>query len=413
MRISRAGKALAFMCGVAAAVTACGSQGALSGKPVVLHLTSSGSAVRAAGIAEPASSGDSSLAGGYELVGTLPSSQPDPQPIYRLQRASKTDAGNVAGALGLSQNLTAVKGGWVVRGPNGTRLAVRDDGSWTYGMDCYADQPIESESLDVMCASATGGGVAVASDSTAGPADTMTAAPPPNTSPAPNTKPAPNTSPAPNTTPSPPDSPPPTTGPDPVVTTFPTPPPGPPPAEAEQVARRIFEQLGIGTQNLYTYQGSPTTSVVANPEVDGKRTSGWSTRLDIDADDHVAGADGWLTTTTKGADYPVISAGTAFEELGRIPLGRPDICMVRKDGKPGCEEPQPLKVTDAVLGLTLAHDEDGALLVPAWLFTVEGQSEPATQIAIDPSYLAPPGTPEPGEPVNVGSPEQVPPATPK
>lgn len=362
MRISRAVKALALMSGIAAAATACGSQGALSGKPEVLHLTSSGSAVRAAGVAEPAAAGN--LSGGYELVGTLPSGPPDPRPVYRLERVSKTDAGNVADALGLGSKLTDVTGGWVVRGPIGTRLAIRDDGSWTYGMDCYADQPIENESLDVMCASATGGGVAVAPGSTAPPM-------------------------------------------------VPTPPPGPPSAEAEQVARRILQRLGIGADNLYTYQGSPTTSVVVNPVVDGTRTSGWSTRLDIDAGDQLAGADGWLATAIKGADYPVITASGAFEELGRMQIARPDICMVRKDGKPGCEEPPPLKVTDAVLGLTLARDAEGALLVPAWLFTIEGQSEPATQIAIDPSYLAPPSTPQPGEPVNVGSPEQVPPATPK
>ena len=393
-RRRRALEALTVVTGIVAAATACGTQDATSGKPSVLHLTST-AVSRAAGLAEPASGGgDSSLSGGYELAGTLPSEQPDPQPVYRPERASKADASNVADALGLTSSPTEISGGWVVRGPNGTRLAMRDDGSWTYGMDCYADQPIEKESLDVMCASATGGGVAVASDGSAGSAGGTTAAPPPTAKPAP------------------PDSPPPTS-PDPVVTTYPTPPPGPPAAEAEQVARGIFSRLGISADNLYTYQGSPTTSVIANPDVDGKRTSGWSTRLDIDANDHVAGADGWLAATVRGADYPVITAAAAFEDLGRFQIARPEICMVRKDGKPGCEEPAPLKVTRAALGLVLERDAQGAILVPAWLFTIEGQSEPAAQIAIDPSYLAPPDTPQPDESVNVGSPEQVPPATPK
>jgi hypothetical protein len=274
-------------------------------------------------------------------------------------------------------------------------------------MDCYADQPIESESLDVMCASATGGGVAVAPAGSVGPADAGSSTSDPGDAGSSTSGPA-----APPTAKPPPDSPPPTT-PEPVVTTFPTPPPGPPSAEAEQVARRVFARLGIDADNLYTYQGSPTTSVIANPDVDGKQTSGWSTRLDIDANDGIAGGDGWLTTVVKGTDYPVVTAAAAFEQLTRIPMGRPEICMVRKDGKPGCEEPPPLKVTGAVLGLMLAHDAQGAVLVPAWLFTVEGQNEPAAQIAIDPAYLAPPSPPATDEPVNVGTPEQVPPATPK
>lgn len=363
-------RAVAVTAGIVAVLAGCGDQIASSGKPPVLRLTDSGAA-RAMGVAEPASSGgDTGTAGGYTLVGTLPAGQPDPQPIYRPAPASETDAADVAAALGLTRNVTEVTGGWVVRGPHERRLAVRDDGSWTYGMDCYADQPIEKESLDVMCASAAGGGVAVPSDVTATPAPTP----------------------------------------------FPTPPPGPPTAEAEQVAGAIFGKLGIGTNDLVSYQGSPTTSVTAAATLDGKQTSGWSTRLDIDVDHEVAGGDGWLTTVVKRDDYPVITAQPAFDQLKLVPLGRPEICMVRKDGKPGCEEPPPLDVTGAVLGLALDHDGKGAVLVPAWLFTVKGQSEPTAQIAIDPAYLAPPAAPSAGptdQPVNVATPEQVPPATPK
>jgi len=365
-------RTVAATAGIVTALAGCGSQLASSGKPPVLHLTGT-AAARAMGVAEPAAGGsDASSSSGYELAGSLPSGQPDPQPVYRLRAAESGDAAVVAAALGIDGNLTEIDGGWVIRAAGGNRLAVRVDGSWTFGMDCFADQPIEKESLDVMCASAAGGGVAV-------PSDVATPAPTP----------------------------------------FPTPPPGPPAAEAEKVASGIFERLGIGTENIVSYVGSPTTSVSAAPAFDGKQTSGWSTRLDIDVDDHVVGGDGWLPRAIRGDDYPVITAQSAFDQLQRIPMGRPDICMVRKDGKPGCEEPPPIKVTGAVLGLTIAHDAKGAVLVPAWLFAVEGQNDPIAQIAIDPAYLAPPDAPDSPAPVppdgsvNPATPEQVPPATPK
>lgn len=371
-------RAAAVAAGLVAALAGCGNQIATSGKPPVLRLIDSADA-RAMAVAEPAAGGtDTGSSGGYQLVGALPAGQPDPQPVYRPKSASATDAADVAAALGLGGNLTEVDGGWVVRGPSDRRLAVRTDGSWTYGMDCFADQPVEKESLDVMCASATGGGVAVASD-VATPAPTP-AAP----------------------TPAPPP--------------FPTPPPGPPAAEAEQVAAKVFAQLGIGTDDLASYVGSPTTSVAAAPTIDGLHTSGWSTRLDIDVDHEVTGGDGWLARTSSGDDYPVVTAQSAFDRLTQTPLARPEICMVRKDGKPGCEEPPPIRITGATLGLMLEHDAKGALLVPAWLFTVDGQSDPVAQIAIDPAYLSPPDAPTPEPPdgsVNVATPEQVPPATPK
>lgn len=376
----RSVSAVALTAAIAAALAGCGDQVAsTSGKPPVLHLTDS-AATRAMGVAEPATGSDSSLSGGYTLVGTLPSGQPDPQPVYRPRSATADDVDNIAAALGLTGDRVEITGGWIIRVADQRRLAVQADGWWTYGMDCFADQPVEKESLDVMCASATGGGVAVASD--------MTTAPTPADTPAPAPAPTP----------------------------LPTPPPGPPIAEAEHVASTIFEQLGIGTDNVTSYVGSPTTSVTATPTLDGKRVSGWTTRLDIDVDDKVVSADGWLTRATAGDSYPVITAQSAFDQLRQVPLGRPEICMVRKDGKPGCEEPPPIEITGATLGLMLAHDAKGALLVPAWLFTVSGQSEPVTQIAIDPAYIAPPDAPSPQPAdgsVNGTTPGQVPPAKPK
>jgi hypothetical protein len=40
----------------------------------------------------------------------------------------------------------------------------------------------------------------------------------------------------------------------------------------------------------------------------------------------------------------------------------------------------------------MAQDDGRPTLVPAWLFTVKGQDEPLAQIAVEPTYLAPPTT---------------------
>ena len=370
------------------AAAACGNQVATGGKPPLLHLNSQTSS-RAMGVAEPAAPAGGG--GGYVLTGTLPSGQPSDQPVYRPAKATKAGAERIAGALTLRGTPTRISGGWVLRAPDTMRLIVTDSGSWSFGMDCFADQPIEKESVDVMCASASGGGVAVGTATVAPPA---TAAPPPTAKP-----PTPGAS---KPTPAP------------VVTTYPTPPPGPPEQQARQDAQPILAALGLADTTVTVQPSSPTSYVSANPTIDGKPTSGWTTSLVFDNNDKLVSANGWITDTTKGDSYPVITAQRAFDLLKQTPIAYPLLCQVRKDGKGGCEPPQPMKVAGATLGLMLDADLKGPLLVPAWLFTVEGQSQPTPQLAIDPSYIAKPAppTPQPGGPVNSTSPKAVPPAPP-
>jgi hypothetical protein len=374
--------------GLAAAAlfaTACGDQVAGGGgKPPLLHLTSQSSAkaTAAAGIAEPAGGG--SQASGYVLSGSLPTGQPSDQPVFRPAKATKSAAEHIATALRLDGTPTRIDSGWVLRAPDTMRLIVNDSGSWSFGMDCFAGQPIDKESADVMCASASGGGVA-----------TAVPAPPPTT----------QTSPKPPSGPVPPPA---------VVTPPPTPPPGPSEQEASQDAQTILTALGLANAHVTVQQGSPTSYVSADPTLDGKPTVGWTTSLEFDNDNKLVSGNGWSTDARQGDSYPVITAQRAFELLKSTPIAYPMLCAVRKDGKPGCEPPQPMKVTGAALGLMMDQDQAGAILVPAWLFDVEGQSRPTAQIAIDPAYLAPPPTPSPlpGGPNNTGTPQIVPPAPP-
>jgi len=272
----------------------------------------------------------------------------------------------------------------VLRAPNTMRLIVSDSGSWSFGMDCFPGQPVDKESADVMCASATGGGVA-----------TAVPAPPPTT----------GTSPKPPSGPVPPPA---------VVTPPPTSPPGPSEQQAIQDAQSILAALGLADAHVTAQQGSPTSYVAADPTLEGKPTVGWTTSLEFDKGNKLVNGNGWITDANQRDSYPVIAAQRAFELLKSSPVAYPMLCMVRKDGKPGCEPRQPMKVTGATLGLTMDQDQHGAILVPAWLFDIEGQSQKTAQVAIDPAYLAPPPTPRPlpGGPANTGTPQVVPPAPP-
>ncbi|HET7530657.1 MAG TPA: hypothetical protein VFJ98_06825 [Mycobacteriales bacterium] len=339
-----------------------------SGRPALLHLaadTDSGTAV-ATGAAEPALPADRRhpTPGGpaYVLDGTLPDGQPTNRPVWRVATADGDAAEGVAAALHLPGTPTRIDGGWVLRAPAGNRLLVRDDGSWSFGMDCFVGRPLSEEAADVMCAAAAGGGVAAPGTEAA----------------APDTKP----SPVPSDPPDPVDPPQP-------VPSFTA---GPPAAAARADAESILARLGPAAARVTMSQGTTTTTVQASYDVHGTPTAGFVTTLTFDGLGRLVTGDGWLPVTEQGDSYPVISAQRAFELLQQQPRPMLEMCMRRPDGKPGCADIPPTVITGARLGLTMARDGGRPTLVPAWLFTAKGQDDPVVQVAVAPSYLAPAAT---------------------
>ena len=353
---------------VAAVLTACGTQTA--GETTLAPLRLSDAGVNAQVALAPGTVDNGT---GFELRTTLPTATPDPAPVYRLPHATAAGASLVAGALGVPGTPTAITGGWVIR-YGGQRLAVRSDGGWYYGMDCSPNVPVQQESLDVMCASASGGGVAIAVPAPAGTPG----------------KPGGPVSPYPSPTP-------------------PTPPPtGPTAAQARALAAPILSRLGWADSTVDTSVGSPATSVTARRVVDGQPTADWTTTLSFASPDKLVDGSGFVGQPTRGRAYPLISADRAYKALLATPRAMPEICQVRKDGKPGCAPIPPTVITAATLGLALRHDLDKPLLVPAWLFTVKGSSQPLAVVAVDPRYVRPPATvvprPLPPQSVNPAGP---------
>jgi hypothetical protein len=100
---------------------------------------------------------------------------------------------------------------------------------------------------------------------------------------------------------------------------------------------------------------------------------------------------GWVRRGTAGPAYPLVTARSAYEALVRTPLPMP--LMACPEPLPPAANPVscggPVTVTGAGLGLSLQQSPDGLVLVPAWLFDVEGSPDPLVQLAVDPSLLRP------------------------
>ncbi len=100
---------------------------------------------------------------------------------------------------------------------------------------------------------------------------------------------------------------------------------------------------------------------------------------------------GWVRRGAAGPAYPLVTARSAYEALVRTPLPMP--LMACPEPLPPDADPVPcggpVTVTGARLGLSLQQSADGLVLVPAWLFDVEGSPQPLVQLAVDPSLLQP------------------------
>jgi hypothetical protein len=339
-----------------------------SAPPRTLHLASSGQQETAMAASSTAGGTAADVGEPYTLTGTLPEGTPGDQPVWRMRTATAADTRRVADALTLTGSLTRVHGGWALRdGDN--RLVVRDDGNWSYGMDCSPDTPVADEDINTGCAVASAGAVAVGAPEDGGGT---------------------------------------VSSPEPVP--VPTYPPGPSDSEARAVAGALFDRLGLDNPTIVVYGGDPSSTVQGSPTIDGKQTSGWFTTVQVDNSDAIVSADGWITQPERDADYPVISAQRAFDLLQQQPRPMMMLCAQRKDGKPGCADIPPTEVTGATLGVMLDQDNSKPVLVPAWLFSIKGQDDPVAQIAVDPSYLAQPTPPQP-EPVQSAEPPVSEPAS--
>ena len=170
--------------------------------------------------------------------------------------------------------------------------------------------------------------------------------------------------------------------------------PAPSPAIAERIATAALTALGLPAEDLTTAGTGPLRQVRAPRPVGGLDTDGFSTTLSIGADRRIYAGTGWLgQAARKGPSYPLVSAAEAYKRLQDPPYPEILLCRPQKGG--GCAPTPQVRVTGAKLGLMMASDSARPLLVPAWLFRIEGQVDPVAVVAIESRYLSTPATPKP------------------
>ena len=202
-----------------------------------------------------------------------------------------------------------------------------------------------------------------------------------------------------------------------------TPPSPEPPAMSKdaalRAARPVFDAAHLDVARSTATTSSYGASVSLDPTVGGLETSGFTTRVELDARSQITSAAGFLATPVRGESYPLITAREAFDRLPVFPMM--DLCRMAPNGK-GCIAPPPPEITGAHLGLMAQQlaatrpSSGDRVLVPAWLFDVKGSDQPLAQVAISPEFLGSgsdgasdtPATTTPTTPM----PNQVPPADP-
>ncbi|MFI5682520.1 hypothetical protein [Streptomyces sp. NPDC051636] len=184
---------------------------------------------------------------------------------------------------------------------------------------------------------------------------------------------------------------------------------------AKKAAAPVLKALGQDDAKVDASQVMGAQRVVnADPVVGGLPTYGWTTGLTVDRQGELVGGHGELKAPVKGDTYPVLGAKKTLDLMNAAPT------TDHRMGIGGCASPVPLKdrleqpcgspaspsavpaqdtvtVGKAVFGLA-AHSVGGRqALVPSWLFQVRAAGAQdaftVTYPAVDPKYLASPGTP--------------------
>ena len=198
--------------------------------------------------------------------------------------------------------------------------------------------------------------------------------------------------------------------------------PAPSVADASAAAGPVLSAVGLDIDDAQVGPAEPfggeldTRTVRVDPVLDELPTSGLTTTVSVD-DQGIVSASGWLGERRAGDRYPVISARDAVDQLAAMPVPLIGCPESTTPVPPGCGGP--LEVTGASFGLSLQWEGEKPVLVPSWLFAINGSPEPLPVVAVDPSYLQNPAAPSGDEPSDgasgggvPGSPGSVDPASP-
>ena len=350
--LSRVGIAVVLLPLVAYAAGCASQSTSRNTTPPKLHIGNGQPEARGAAPMAAADAGSGFGTGGYVLSGPLPT-QPTHARVWHWpadRAATAADITHLAVALGVTAAPQRHAHGWVVASSSG-ELRVRDGGDtqWSFVRADLLSCPPMMLDVDHGPGTASSSGCALAVPSSGTPLSPGAPPPPPPPS------------------------------------------PGPDDAATRAAAQQLLVALGnAGTQRVQP--GGPGVSILSvAPNLDSLPTQGLDITIGVDSRG-IRSATGYLQTPTKGADYPLRSARSAFDDLAKLP--RPMIAMYCEPapsagsaGPVSCPTPEPTRVTGAKLGLQLRWDGATNLLVPAWFFSTDGSARPIAIVAVDPAFI--------------------------
>lgn len=316
--------------------------------------------------------------GAYRAKGELPKG-PDAAPVYRTgDRVAESEVAALAEALGMKGSPEHKSGRWTVadgKDGSGPSLTVAEEhrtGSWHFsrhaaGGDgkCGAPQPERGELHGTpSCQGASGKTPGSSTGSGGGEGDPVSA------------------------------------------------------AKAKDAVRPVLKAMKLDDARLDASSVNGALRVVsATPRLDGQPVRDWGATFTVGGDGQLVVGHGQLGKLTKGAEYPVLTAGETLKELNKkrgnssasARCAAPEKPSVKPSAKPGdgspgdspatpapepcgpAGPPRPVTVADAEFGLATQFSEGKPVLVPSWIFAVErkggGDTYEVTHPAVEPEYL--------------------------
>lgn len=174
------------------------------------------------------------------------------------------------------------------------------------------------------------------------------------------------------------------------------------PVASEDVARAaalaLLKKVGVTAEAADVrvdegYDGVRHVSV--RRRVEGLPVEGMTAQIGVDASGAVVTASGQLAEPVLAGKYPMLPPTELAQHIADTRV-RMMMCL-QKPGVEGCAPPPPIVVTGASIGLSLAfpadYDKGDAYLLPAWLFTIEGDPQPSAVVAVPSQYRTDPVPP--------------------
>jgi hypothetical protein len=159
-------------------------------------------------------------------------------------------------------------------------------------------------------------------------------------------------------------------------------------AAALELLKKLGHQAEPADAHVEEQGHDGLRQVIVRPRVGKQPTDGMFVQVGVDADGVVVNASGQLAEPVAAGQYPMLPPAELAQSIANTRMYT--MVCEQKEGVEGCAPPPPIVVTGARAGLSLAYPSDpekgDAFLLPAWLFSIEGEAQPTAVVAVPAQY---------------------------